>query len=77
MREINSDTYKVQKQMMIGKYAPPFNHVPPPYNTVKQQYSTIQLQYNNVRTHYNPVQYNQVPLYNAPRGDQTRYIGGG
>ena len=27
MREINSDTYKVHKQMMIGKYAPPFNHV--------------------------------------------------
>jgi hypothetical protein len=77
MRERTSDTYRVQEEMMTGKVAPHFNQVPPPYNTVQQQYNTVQPQYNNVQPQYNPVQYNQVPQYNAPRGDRTGYRGGG
>jgi len=32
MRERTSYTYRVQEEMIIGKYAPPFNQVPTPYN---------------------------------------------
>jgi hypothetical protein len=30
-----------------------------------------------VYPHYNPAQYNQTPLYDAPRGDRVSYRGGG
>jgi hypothetical protein len=55
---------------MTGKYAPHFTKVPPPYHIAQPQY-------NNVQPKYKPTQYNQVPYYNAPRGDQTGYKGGG
>jgi hypothetical protein len=42
MREISSDTYRVQEDMMRGKDAPYFNEVPPPYNNAQQQYNTTQ-----------------------------------
>jgi len=53
---------------MIGQVAPQFNQVPTPYNIVPQ--------YNTAQPQYNHVQYNQVPQYNAPRGDQASYRGG-
>jgi hypothetical protein len=54
MRERTLDTYKVQDEMMIGKFSPQFNQVPPPYNNVQQQYNTTQNQYKNVQPQYNP-----------------------
>jgi hypothetical protein len=30
-----------------------------------------------MQPHYNPVQYNQMPQYNAPKGDRVGYQGGG
>jgi hypothetical protein len=77
MRERNSDTYRVQEEMMSGQATPHFNQVPPPYNNVQQQYNTAQPKYNNAQPKYNPTQYNQVPQYNAPRGDRGGYRGGG
>ena len=35
MRERNSDTYRVQEEMMIGKVAPQFENVPPPFILVQ------------------------------------------
>jgi hypothetical protein len=70
MRERTSDTYRVQAEMMTGKDAPQFNQVPPPFNPT-------QAQYNNAQPQYNPTQYNQVPQYNAPRGDRGGFRGGG
>jgi hypothetical protein len=77
MREQTSDTYRVQEEMMTGKFAPQFNQVPTPYNIAPQQYNTVQPQYNTAQPQYNPTQYNQVPQYNAPRGDRVGYRGGG
>jgi hypothetical protein len=77
MTEITLDTYRVQEEMMTGQDTPQFNQVPPPYNNVKKYYNNAQPQYNNVKPQYNPTQYNQVPQYNALRGDQGGYRGGG
>jgi hypothetical protein len=35
MRERTSDAYRVQAEMMIGKFIPQFNQGPSPYNTVQ------------------------------------------
>jgi hypothetical protein len=42
MRERNLDTYRVQENMMTGKYAAQFNQVPPPYNNAQQQYNIVE-----------------------------------
>jgi hypothetical protein len=42
MREINSDTYRVQEEMMKGKSTIQFSRVPPSYKNVQQQYNNAQ-----------------------------------
>jgi hypothetical protein len=49
MREITSDTYRVQAEMMTRQSEPNFNQVPPPYNNAHQHYNTVQPQYNNAQ----------------------------
>jgi hypothetical protein len=69
LRERTPDTYKVQVEMMTMKDAPEFNQIRTPYKTMPQ--------YNTTQPQHNPTQYNQVPQYNAPRGDRIGYRGGG
>ena len=61
MRERTSNTYRVQEEMMTGKYTPHFNQAPPPYNNAQQQYNNAQPQYNNTQIQYNLTHYRQVP----------------
>jgi hypothetical protein len=84
MREITSDAYRVQAEMMTQKEMPQFNQAPAPYNTAQQQFNIAQQPYNNAQPLYNPTQpqyntaqYNHAPQYNVPRGDRTGYRGGG
>jgi hypothetical protein len=84
MWEITSDAYRVHVEMMTGKALPQFNQAPTPYKIAQQQYNTAQQPYNNVQPQYNliqpqynTVQYNRAPQYNASRGDQAGYRGGG
>jgi hypothetical protein len=58
MRERNSDTYRVQEEIMTGQDAHHFNQVTPSYNNAHQHYNNVQLQYNNVQPQCNPTQYN-------------------
>jgi hypothetical protein len=46
MRERTTYTYRVQEEMMTGKFSPHFNQVPSPYNIAPQQYNIAQPQYN-------------------------------
>jgi hypothetical protein len=48
MRERTLDTYRVQAEMMKGKFVLHFNQVPTPYNTAPQQYNIVQPQYNTM-----------------------------
>jgi radical SAM superfamily enzyme len=54
MREITSNNYKVQEDMMTGKFAPYFNNVQP-------QFNPTQLKYKNAQPQYNATQSKQIP----------------
>jgi hypothetical protein len=70
MQERTSNAYRVQAKMMTGQVVPKFNQAPTPYKNAQLQYNLAQIQYNTM-------QYNQEPQYNASRGDQEGYQGGG